>query len=35
MKKAVLRELLKRREVKPAEKVEETKPKKRAKKGEK
>ena len=35
MKKAVLREYLKNRKVKPAEEVKEVKPKKKAKKGEK
>ena len=34
MKKAVLKELLKNRKVKPVEKVEEPKPKKKTKKGE-
>lgn len=34
MKKAVLRKLLNNRKVKPIEKVEEPKPKKKAKKGE-
>ena len=35
MKKAVLRELLKKREAKPVEVAEEPKPKKRFKKGDK